>query len=63
MTRKIYAIISIAMLSGCSVFNPLPSITPAQTMINYDSTAELMSLPKPKGKISVSVYSFRDHTG
>ena len=63
MTRKIYAIISIAMLSGCSVFNPLPSVTPAQTMIDYDSTAELMSLPKPKGKISVSVYSFRDQTG
>ena len=54
---------TVVLLGGCSAFNPLPAVTPAQLNTPTETAIELMSLPKPKGKIPVSVYSFRDQTG
>jgi len=52
-------------LSGCSTIGSMfpPEQTAAVKITQTESFAELKALPKPKGMIPVSVYSFRDQTG
>jgi len=61
--QKLLTVGVLVLLSGCSSLNPFPTEMPAQLRAAYDSTNELNTLPNPKGKIPVSVYSFRDQTG
>ncbi len=53
------------LISGCSTFSHLipPDKEQAIKVTASESFKELKDLPKPKGKIPVSVYSFRDQTG
>lgn len=66
MQRKIAGSLLLVslLLSGCastqvpSEAAPTAQLTPASAV-----TRDLMKLPKPKGKIAVAVYGFRDQTG
>ena len=62
---KILLTTLILLLSGCSHINHLipPEQTQAITVTSSTSLDELKALPKPRGAIPVSVYSFRDQTG
>lgn len=56
--------VALLVLSGCSVSLDIPEINREATLMARGSTyRDLVSLPKPKGKIFVSVYDFRDQTG
>lgn len=60
---KIIIILSLTfILSACSSLSNLvpPDITTAIKIEESETFKELKSLPKPKGAIPVSVYSFRD---
>ncbi|GAA5130815.1 hypothetical protein GCM10025767_02300 [Thalassotalea piscium] len=52
-------------LSGCSTLSHLipPDQELAMKTVPSEAFNELKELPKPKGRIPVSVYSFRDQTG
>ena len=52
-------------ISGCSTLSHLipPDQELAVKVTASESFKELKMLPKPKGKIPVAVYSFRDQTG
>lgn len=58
------AILAVLALGGCAVATPAAEpredaqLTPATPV-----TRDLLSLPKPKGKVVVAVYGFRDQTG
>jgi len=62
---KIIIISLTLILSGCSSLSNLvpPDITTAIKIEESETFKELKTLPKPKGAIPVSVYSFRDQTG
>ncbi len=56
------------ILSGCSTINAINNLIPPDEELSIKITPseafkELKGLPKPKGRIPVSVYSFRDQTG
>jgi curli production assembly/transport component CsgG len=59
----ITAIIVSSLLSGCGVSTPLKVREAAFSTPNTPNGALLEKLPKPSGKIAVSVYSFNDQTG
>lgn len=63
--KQFLSITLILLLSGCSsignMFPPEQSL--AVKVTPTEAFAELKSLPKPRGIIPVSVYSFRDQTG
>jgi curli production assembly/transport component CsgG len=63
--KYIITIIFILSASACSSINNLipPEQSPAVKIIETEAFSELKSLPKPRGIIPVSVYSFRDQTG
>ena len=54
------------VLSGCSTAfhdNMVSESTPARLSRTTPTTSQLTNLPKPRGKILVSVYNFRDQSG
>lgn len=63
--NKIIIIILALTLSACSHFSMLvpPDESLAISVTPTEAFKELKSLPKPRGAIPVSVYSFRDQTG
>ena len=56
---------AVVGISGCTTIGNLipPDQTLAVKVTPTESFKELKALPKPKGMIPVSVYSFRDQTG
>jgi curli production assembly/transport component CsgG len=65
MIRILTLLLFLVFLAACSTFKAtLPPAQQIATEITLtDTFAELKALPKPKGAIPVSVYSFRDQTG
>ncbi|MFT5757255.1 MAG: curli production assembly/transport component CsgG [Alteromonadaceae bacterium] len=63
--RKILVLLISSYLSACSTISHLipPDQELAVKVTASESFKELKALPKPKGKIPVAVYSFRDQTG
>jgi len=66
--KKLIVVSLFLVLSGCSTLSVLNNLIPpdeqlAIKIVPSESFKELKGLPKPKGKIPVSVYSFRDQTG
>ncbi len=63
--KKIIISMLIIASTGCSSINNLipPEQTLAIKVTETQAFQELKSLPKPRGVIPVSVYSFRDQTG
>ncbi|MFC1503143.1 CsgG/HfaB family protein [Pseudomonadota bacterium] len=54
----------LLVLSGCSTSLDIPEISNEATLMARSSTyKDLVSLPRPRGKIFVAVYDFRDQTG
>lgn len=52
------------IISGCSKSIGVPDASESPTLMQRGATyLDLISLPKPQGKIYVSVYDFRDQTG
>ena len=64
MWRVVLPALSL-VLGGCSNISRVlpPEQTTAVALAATPAFAELKSLPIPKGRIPVSVYSFRDQTG
>lgn len=65
MGNKVTILILSLALSACSAIKSTlpPSEQLAEEIALTNTFSELKSLPKPKGAIPVSVYSFRDQTG
>ena len=65
MMKQLLVVVSLLLVSGCSSLNNLlpPEQTQAIKISETEAFAELKALPKPKGMIPVSVYSFKDQTG
>ena len=66
--KKLIVVSLFLVLSGCSTLNVLSNLIPpdeelAIKVVPSESFKELKGLPKPKGRIPVAVYSFRDQTG
>ena len=63
--KTIITILMTMLLSACAqVQNLIPPAQSSAITIEPSATlSELQALPKPKGAIPVSVYSFRDQTG
>ncbi len=61
--RLITICISISCIAGCSEVDL--SLRPARATIGYTTSihSDLISLPKPKSKVVIAVYKFRDQTG
>ena len=55
--------IAALLLTGCATQPPAEAVANAQLTPATKITHDLMLLPKPKGKIAVAVYGFRDQTG
>jgi curli production assembly/transport component CsgG len=54
----------LLLLVGCSNSIDIPDASESPTLMQRGANyIDLISLPKPKGKIYVSVYDFRDQTG
>lgn len=57
-------LITAMLLSGCATQQPPSDVASnAQLTPATKVTRDLMQLPKPKGKVAVAVYGFRDQTG
>jgi len=65
MMKQLIFLFLAVLLSACSTIKNLipPDQSIAIKVAPTESFKELKSLPKPKGMIPVSVYSFRDQTG
>jgi curli production assembly/transport component CsgG len=65
MKKAVVILCTLSLLSACSAFNNLipPDKTIAINVADSQTLLELKALPKPIGKIPVSVYTFRDQTG
>jgi curli production assembly/transport component CsgG len=63
--KKIIVVSLLSLLSACSSVSSLfpPEQELAVKVAKTETFKELDALPKPMGKIPVSVYSFRDQTG
>jgi len=63
--KKLLILTLAIVFSGCSALSHLipPDQELAVKVTASESFKELKALPKPKGKIPVAVYSFRDQTG
>ena len=59
----IYGVTFAVLLTGCSPELANYKTSPATLTPPTPSRKELFSLPKPRGKIKVAVYGFRDQTG
>ncbi|MCO7198274.1 CsgG/HfaB family protein [Pseudoalteromonas sp. OANN1] len=62
---RVTLLVFLLLLGGCSSMSRVlpPSQSVAIELTDTETFAELKSLPTPKGRIPVSVYSFRDQTG
>lgn len=63
--RQAIALLAASLfLSGCAISHP-PAESRANAQLTPTSsvTRDLMSLPKPRGKVVAAVYNFRDQTG
>lgn len=61
---RIILIFIILVLAGCAKTLDIPDSSGAPRLMPRGATyADLVALPKPRGKILVSVYDFRDQTG
>lgn len=61
---RIILIFIILVLAGCAKTLDIPDSSEAPRLMPRGATyADLVALPKPRGKILVSVYDFRDQTG
>lgn len=65
MMKSIFLSVALLGMAGCSSLGNLlpPEETEAVKIIETSAFEELKALPKPKGRIPVSVYSFKDQTG
>jgi curli production assembly/transport component CsgG len=65
MKNLLYVFVVMSTLSGCSALTNLipPEKQQAQIIEVSQTLSELKTLPKPMGRIAVSVYGFRDQTG
>lgn len=63
--KKLAVLLSLIAISGCSTLGKVipPDQQQAVKLTETKTFEELKTLPKPKGKIPVSVYAFRDQTG
>ena len=63
--QKILLISLLTLLGGCSSIGHLipPEESQAVKIVPTETFKELKNLPRPRGGIPVSVYSFRDQTG
>ncbi len=63
--KRFIVVLMVMVLSACSQLGFLipPDQSPAVMVTPSEAFKELKSLPKPRGAIPVSVYSFRDQTG
>nr|WP_136250999.1 CsgG/HfaB family protein [Ningiella ruwaisensis] len=63
--KNFVVVVSLIVLSGCSALSDSLPPYKQDAMVIEDSEAlkELKALPRPVGKIPVSVYAFRDQTG
>jgi len=63
--KQLLLLITLLGISGCTAVGNLipPDQTLAVKVTPTEAFKELKALPKPKGMIPVSVYSFRDQTG
>ncbi len=62
--KKLIIIMTLLVLAGCSNSLSIPDADEAPRLMPRGATySDLISLPKPRGKILVSVYDFRDQTG
>ncbi|CAM3831033.1 MULTISPECIES: CsgG/HfaB family protein [Pseudoalteromonas] len=62
---RVILLVFLLLLGGCSSMSRVlpPSQSIAIELTDTETFAELKNLPTPKGRIPVSVYSFRDQTG
>lgn len=64
MKRQLLLIVPLLALAGCATHIGSPVADEKATLMPRSvSYKELISLPKPKGKIVAAVYDFRDQTG
>jgi curli production assembly/transport component CsgG len=65
MKKNLIVAASFTVLSACSTITNLmpPDKQPATVIEVADTLSDLKDLPQAEGKISVSVYGFRDQTG
>ena len=63
LLKLIVLIAFLAQLGGCAPGLASMGTEPARLADLTSSSSELASLPPPKGKIRVAVYSYRDQTG
>lgn len=63
--KYVLTLVLLTALSGCSVINKVipPAEQIAEPLLETDTQSVLDALPKPAGKIPVTVYAFRDQTG
>ncbi len=58
----LFSLLLLLPVLGCAGHLPVGK-NPAEPAAILSTSRELLSLPKPKGRIPVAVYSFRDQTG
>lgn len=64
--KALAALLAAALLSACSVREPMPAEQDHETPIltpRASTYYDLLALPKPKGLLVAAVYGFRDQTG
>jgi curli production assembly/transport component CsgG len=62
--KGLYIMVLALLLNGCATSLDMPDTSADAKLMPRGATyLDLVSLPKPKGKILVSVYDFRDQTG
>ncbi|PCK33592.1 CsgG/HfaB family protein [Pseudoalteromonas piscicida] len=62
---RILFVMAVVLLGGCTSMSRVlpPEQSIAVELSETETFAQLKALPKPRGRIPVSVYSFRDQTG
>jgi curli production assembly/transport component CsgG len=66
MKKCITVLMLIAALQGCAVREPMPAEQPKETPTltpRASTYYDLLSMPRPKGRLVAVVYGFRDQTG
>lgn len=62
--KRLIIIVTLLVLAGCSSSLDIPDSDEAPRLMPRGATySDLIALPRPVGKILVSVYDFRDQTG
>ncbi|MGC9493748.1 CsgG/HfaB family protein [Vibrio genomosp. F10] len=62
--NRLFLLVTLLVLAGCSNSLSVPESDEAPRLMPRGATySDLIALPKPKGRILVSVYDFRDQTG